>query len=137
LCGVLSYSNKLHRGGVFVWGNWGDVWGVLGVGNLGCRGQSFFWKLGFNSLTNNFNLKMCMFMGVKKKSVYVFMWMEKNCDNSKFEYAQQPFMYLKFHWKNEMKLESISTLTNKLMKNFNAYSFVLFFSKICLIGILV
>jgi hypothetical protein len=38
----LSYSNKLHRGGVFVWGNWGEVWGVLGVSNLGCRGQSFF-----------------------------------------------------------------------------------------------
>jgi hypothetical protein len=57
------------------------------------------------------------------------MWMEKKCDNSNFEYAQQHFIYLKFHWKNKMKLESISTLTNKLMKKFYAYSFVLFFSK--------
>jgi hypothetical protein len=31
-----------HRGGVFVWGNWVEVWGVFGVGNLGCRGQSSF-----------------------------------------------------------------------------------------------
>lgn len=80
---------------------------------------------------------MCVGSCEWKKKVYVFMWMEKNCDNSKFEYAQQPFMYSKFHWKNKMKLESISTFTNELMKIFNAYSFVSFFYKICLIGIIV
>jgi hypothetical protein len=68
-------------------------------------------------------------MRVKKKSVYVFMWMEKKCDNSKIEYAQQPFMYLKFHERTKWNL-NLYPPWQIINENFQCIFIKLFFIQI-------
>jgi hypothetical protein len=58
---------------VFVWGNWGQGWTVVGAQSLRCNGQSSL-KARVRLFINYFNLGMCTSC----------VW-KKNCDHLDFE----------------------------------------------------
>ncbi len=119
---------------VLILDNWGGVWGVGGASSLHYSRQSSFEKWGFIPLQVITILAMC------------FCVSEKNYDHIDFEYTQPLYVSIvnvnfttdKFIFSEGSKfnLNPHLPLQIKFLKIFNAYLFVIYLYRICLIHIL-